>query len=267
MTWLRPKYTGCVNLPGWDSLETVSRLARIFEVGNIVVLAVLVGCEVLAYSYGHRKEELAVETVKRAAAEERENDAAELRRLAASIPAPVQIGTVFLEVHDKYTHATLRDTTCTVDGRMIRPGQRLDFQVGEYPVICTHAGYFAEDQSRVEVRPGETSSLRIQMEQVTGTLAIAAIAPDGQGISHARFTIDGKPVPTEPGTNFIRDLPARSSVRIEFPERTEKGEGPGGVETSFRRWGTVKVTATVRGGVETPVNVTLPLLERRDRSL
>lgn len=45
-------------LPGWDSLETVARIHRFFEVAGIVCLAGLVGAEVVAYIYGHRKDEL-----------------------------------------------------------------------------------------------------------------------------------------------------------------------------------------------------------------
>ena len=46
-------------LPGWDSLESVTRWHRFFEVAGIVSLAVLVAMEIGAYFYGHRQETLA----------------------------------------------------------------------------------------------------------------------------------------------------------------------------------------------------------------
>ena len=45
-------------LPGWNSLSTVIRAHRFFEVAGIVALFLLVVCEVCAYVYGHRKDEL-----------------------------------------------------------------------------------------------------------------------------------------------------------------------------------------------------------------
>jgi hypothetical protein len=46
------------NLPGWDSLESVSRWTTVFEIAMIVILAALVGAEVLHFKYSHRKDEL-----------------------------------------------------------------------------------------------------------------------------------------------------------------------------------------------------------------
>jgi hypothetical protein len=45
-------------LPGWDSLTTTTTIHRFFEVGGIVVLAVLVCFEAVAYVYGHHKTSL-----------------------------------------------------------------------------------------------------------------------------------------------------------------------------------------------------------------
>ncbi len=47
-----------LSLPGWNSLPAVSRLHDLFEVGGIVILGLLVVAEVLAYRYGHRRDEL-----------------------------------------------------------------------------------------------------------------------------------------------------------------------------------------------------------------
>jgi hypothetical protein len=46
------------DLPGWDSLEAVTRYHRWAEIIGIVVLALLVVAEVAAYRYGQRKDDL-----------------------------------------------------------------------------------------------------------------------------------------------------------------------------------------------------------------
>jgi tetratricopeptide (TPR) repeat protein len=43
-------------LPGWNSLETTTRLHHVFELAGLVVLALLVIAEGLAYLYGHHKD-------------------------------------------------------------------------------------------------------------------------------------------------------------------------------------------------------------------
>jgi hypothetical protein len=58
---LQRKYTRRMPMPGWNSLQAVSKLHTIFEVGGIFVLAALVICEGLAFSYGRRKDTLSVE--------------------------------------------------------------------------------------------------------------------------------------------------------------------------------------------------------------
>jgi hypothetical protein len=45
-------------LPGWDSIDTVTKVHRFFEVGGIVCLGLLVLFEAFAYVYGHRLETL-----------------------------------------------------------------------------------------------------------------------------------------------------------------------------------------------------------------
>ena len=52
-------YTSAILLPGWDSIDTVTKIHRFFEVGGIVCLAVLVLFEAVAYIYGHRRDVLA----------------------------------------------------------------------------------------------------------------------------------------------------------------------------------------------------------------
>ena len=47
-----------VDFPGWDSLESVTRLHSFFEMAGIVCLALLVVAEVLAFKYGNRKDVL-----------------------------------------------------------------------------------------------------------------------------------------------------------------------------------------------------------------
>jgi hypothetical protein len=43
-------------LPGWNSVETTTRLHDFFEIAGIVFLALLVVAEVLAYMYGHQRD-------------------------------------------------------------------------------------------------------------------------------------------------------------------------------------------------------------------
>lgn len=46
-------------LPGWDSIESVTKIHRFFEVGGIVCLGLLVVFEAFSYVYGHRRDVLA----------------------------------------------------------------------------------------------------------------------------------------------------------------------------------------------------------------
>jgi hypothetical protein len=48
------------HLPGWDNLTATTAIHRFFELGGIVVLAILVLFESIAYLYGHHKEALEV---------------------------------------------------------------------------------------------------------------------------------------------------------------------------------------------------------------
>jgi hypothetical protein len=69
--------------PGWDSLDSVRTWHTVFEISGIAFLAFLVGAEILAFQYGHRKDELTV--IAERAAEIKRNgdaDAAEKRRNA-----------------------------------------------------------------------------------------------------------------------------------------------------------------------------------------
>lgn len=60
--------------PGWDSLDSVKTWHTVFEISGIVILALLVGAEVLAFQYGHRKDELTA-IAERSAEIERQRDA------------------------------------------------------------------------------------------------------------------------------------------------------------------------------------------------
>jgi hypothetical protein len=69
--------------PGWDSLDSVRNWHTVFEVSGIAFLALLVGAEILAFQYGHRKDELTAIAETAADAKRRaDTDAAESRRLA-----------------------------------------------------------------------------------------------------------------------------------------------------------------------------------------
>jgi hypothetical protein len=47
-----------MDLPGWDSLDTVTRYHSIAEIAGIVLLGLLVIAEVMSYRYSHRKDYL-----------------------------------------------------------------------------------------------------------------------------------------------------------------------------------------------------------------
>jgi len=67
--------------PGWDSLDSVRTWHTVFEISGIVFLALLVGAEILAFQYGHRKDELTAIAESSAEAKRKsEADAAEARR-------------------------------------------------------------------------------------------------------------------------------------------------------------------------------------------
>lgn len=46
-------------LPGWDSLDAITRFHSWAEIAGIAFLALLVVAEILAYGYGHRRDEIA----------------------------------------------------------------------------------------------------------------------------------------------------------------------------------------------------------------
>lgn len=64
---------------GWDSLETVSTVHTWAEILGIVFLGLLVVAEVIAFCYGHRKDEL-IKGNERVRTEEANQELAELRR-------------------------------------------------------------------------------------------------------------------------------------------------------------------------------------------
>jgi hypothetical protein len=69
--------------PGWDSLDSVRNWHTVFEISGIVFLALLVGAEILAFQYGHRKDLLTAIAESSADAKRKvEADAAEARHEA-----------------------------------------------------------------------------------------------------------------------------------------------------------------------------------------
>jgi hypothetical protein len=69
-----------MTLPGWNSIETATRLHNFFEFWGIVLFLVVVGFEFLAYFYGHRKDWLVEEAARVAAGEQQHADAETQRR-------------------------------------------------------------------------------------------------------------------------------------------------------------------------------------------
>jgi hypothetical protein len=78
-----------MSLPGWNSIETATRLHNFFEFWGIVLFLVVVAFEFLAYFYGHRKDWL-VEQGVRIAAEERQRADAEVQRRHESDTATIR---------------------------------------------------------------------------------------------------------------------------------------------------------------------------------
>jgi hypothetical protein len=69
--------------PGWDSLDSVRTWHTVFEISGIAFLALLVGAEILAFQYGHRKDELTAIAESNAETKRKSDaDAAEVRRKA-----------------------------------------------------------------------------------------------------------------------------------------------------------------------------------------
>lgn len=69
--------------PGWDSLESVKAWHIFWEVAGIIILALLVGAEILAFQYSHRKDFLTDEAERsRVEEQQRQEGAAETRRKA-----------------------------------------------------------------------------------------------------------------------------------------------------------------------------------------
>src|SRR5271155_5809176 len=72
-----------LTLPGWNSIETVSRLAKIFTIAGFISLFLLGAFEILAYVYGNRKDALgAIAGQNAAASRSREDEQAEQKRSA-----------------------------------------------------------------------------------------------------------------------------------------------------------------------------------------
>jgi hypothetical protein len=67
--------------PGWESLDSVRTWHTVFEISGIAFLALLVGAEILAFQYGHRKDELTTVAERNAETQRKsEAEAAETRR-------------------------------------------------------------------------------------------------------------------------------------------------------------------------------------------
>jgi hypothetical protein len=77
-------WEGIVTLyPGWDSLDSVRTWHTVFEISGIAFLALLVGAEIFAFQYGHRKDELTAIAESNAETKRKSDaDAAEARRKA-----------------------------------------------------------------------------------------------------------------------------------------------------------------------------------------
>jgi hypothetical protein len=73
------------SLPGWDSIETSTRLHDFFELGGIILFLVVVAFELLAFSYGHHIDWLVGQAASTAATQQQQAEQAAEARHASEI--------------------------------------------------------------------------------------------------------------------------------------------------------------------------------------
>lgn len=112
-------------LPGWDSLEAVSRYHSFAELAGIGLLAFLVIAELLSFSYGGRKDDL---TEERQQATERthEEEMARLHRETAQLSADAENAKAQIATAQKETAEARLETErlrAETRGRLVTPAQ------------------------------------------------------------------------------------------------------------------------------------------------
>ena len=250
-----------MQLPGWDSVETASRIHSFSEIAGIVCLALLVVFEVLSLGYGHRRETLAHDQEQRAREQEQQAHEKELRALQAALPAPIVIGTLTLEVRDRYTGKVLSDAICTTtDGKTIPAGRKIELPVGPFSGVCTLAGYIPEPVDG-EAHDGKTTTRPVEMEQKTGALQVIVKDTDGRDMSgDTLVSINGGEPRRILGGN-LPDLKAGSVAHLlALGTQSTTEDGKGSV-IKKQKWGSASAEQKVRGGVSTNVTLTVPVLD------
>jgi hypothetical protein len=264
-----------MDMPGW--WDNAATLARYEQRAKILawIVPIISGLTVggLAILFNHRKDVVSRRDAEHAREKSEEATAAtseqivatsqKVAQLAAAMAVPVEMGTVILEVHDKYTHKAVAGVICTTtDGRMLRSHYPTELPVGKFSGTCIHSGYFDTPVSG-DVRKGETK-LRVEMEQTTGTIVLNFVDEVGAPLGDMENMVT-----TDHGT--ITGTPF--GIILNVPAGKATVSSPGGItrlgneeiEIKYRKWGPIKQPVTVRGGVENHVTLKLPLLERRDR--
>jgi hypothetical protein len=255
-----------MSFPGWESVDTVTKIhntARAVGIVLLIVGALVTVCSVLsgviAYVYGNQKDFLTAADVAR----EKEKAKSRFDKIEATIAAPVETGTLMLEVHDKYTGAALPHVSCLIDGRTMHHGQKLDFRVGKYSAMCIHEGYFDETKE-AEIREGEATTAAFKMERTTGSIALTVTGSDGRHSPFTSIFVNGE---EHPHITYeiivVPNLPARTRARVSSPGTSQTITLDGGRGSTKRiEWGPVDMEVAVRGGIETPAKVVFPVLVR-----
>jgi hypothetical protein len=179
------------NLPGWDSLDAVTRIHNWAEIFGIVSLALLVATEVLAYMYGHRQGDLINQA--QDATERRHNE--EMARLHLETA----------EANDRATQANLqlerlkrpRLLLPNEQNRLVEEMRRFSGQfvgIGAIPGTF-EAASFAEQLVRVLLGAGIQARINQQMAANEVGISRGVVArfvtgnPAGEGLAMALCTI------------------------------------------------------------------------------
>ena len=88
------------SLPGWDSIESVGAIAKLFHVAGLVAIVLLALFEVVAYVYDHHKDVLVAAAATLESSTRTERDAESKKQLDA---ATGQIEAAHKEAHDAQT--------------------------------------------------------------------------------------------------------------------------------------------------------------------
>jgi hypothetical protein len=241
-----------MQLPGWDSLADVARYEVLWTrwiAWSVVFIGagLTITCGIIGSKYKDRKEEL--QRHKQAA--ERAAATQELqKKLAAAIPAPVEMGTLALDVREMYTGNALSGVTCTLNnGLVIKPPQAIDHPVGKFSGNCILPGYF--DTVVIGEVSKSKAPVTVHMEKKTGTLNVTVVGENGKVVE-----IGGRHIALDDEFRDFwevntHELRARKLAKVTFRGNQEFAGA------------TTKVM--VKGGTTTLVTLRVPVLGKDDK--